>query len=571
MPFDPYFCTMIKRILGLCILLPQLLHAQLPEKNYPRGYFRNPLDIPIQLAGNFGELRPNHFHAGLDIKTQQRENLLVHAAADGYVSRIGVSHTGYGNVVYITHPNGYTTVYGHLNRFFPALEEYVKQQQYAAESWVQDLKIPAGKFPVKKGELIAWSGNTGGSAGPHVHFEIRSTQTEHGLNPLLFGFDIADATAPVVSRIAIYDMERSIYDQSPVILPVKKVGGEYVTTAPVVKVKAASVGLGLTAVDKMSPTAANTYGIYQVVLFDEDVPNTSFTIDNIGFDESMYINAHIDYKTKKSGGPWIQLLFTEPGNKLSIYQDMQGDGVLDLSDGKPHPVKMQVKDAYGNTSVVKVTLQQSGEPDKEAACANTMYAESRNIFENNQVEFYLDETALYDKICFNYAELDGKGGFPAYRLHTPLVPVHTPFNLRLKPERPLPAHLANKVVMVRDGLGQTITGTTVDNGWYVGKFREFGTFHLAVDTVAPKITIIGGLKSGANLSKAAKLSFAMSDANGIKSYRAELDGKWLMFSRRSNVLTYNFDNHCPAGNHTLTLTVTDLAGNASVYTFKFTR
>lgn len=561
---------MIKRFLGLCVLLPQLLHAQLPEKNYPRGYFRNPLDVPIQLAGNFGELRPNHFHAGIDIKTQQREDLLVHAAAEGYVSRIGVSHTGYGNVVYITHPNGYTTVYGHLNRFFPALEEYVKEQQYANESWASDLKIPAGKFPVKKGEFIAWSGNTGGSAGPHVHFEIRNTQTEHGLNPLLFGFDIADTQAPTVTRIAVYDMERSIFDQSPIILPVTKVGGEYVTAQPVIKVKAASVGLGLNAIDKMS-NAPNTYGIYQVVLFEEDVPNTSFTIDNIGFDESLYINAHTDFKTKKSGGPWLQLLFTLPGNKLSIYKDIQGDGVLDLSDGKPHKVKMQVKDAYGNTSVVKLSLQQSGEPVKESSCANTMYAESRNIFENNQVEFFLEETALYDKICFNYAELDTKGYFTSFKLHTPLVPVHNAFNLRMKPEKPLPAELQNKVVMIRNGLGETISGTTQDNGWYIGKFRDFGNFRLALDTIAPKITIIGGLKSGANLSRSTKLSFAINDAMGIKSYRAELDGKWLMFSRRSNVLTYTFDNHCPAGNHTLKLTVTDIAGNASVYTFNFTR
>src|SRR5687768_4574570 len=155
----------MKRSIALLLLLPQLLKAQeLPEKNYPKGYFRNPLNVPIELAGNFGELRPNHFHSGLDLKTQQRENLPVHAAADGYVSRVGVSHLGFGNVLYITHPNGYTTVYAHLNKFYPLLDEYVTRKQYELEYWSVDLVIPPNLFPVKKGEFVAWSGNTGGSA-----------------------------------------------------------------------------------------------------------------------------------------------------------------------------------------------------------------------------------------------------------------------------------------------------------------------------------------------------------------------------------------------------------------------
>lgn len=288
----------MKRVIGLFCLLPQLLQAQsIPVKDYPQGYFRNPLNIPIVLAGNFGELRPNHFHSGMDIKTEQRENLPVHAAADGYVSRIGVSHTGFGNVLYITHPNGYTTVYAHLNAFFPALQQYVKKQQYQAESWASDLEIPAGMFPVKKGDFVAWSGNTGGSAGPHLHFEIRNTQTEKPLNPLLFGFDIADTHAPDVSRIAVYDREKSIYEQQPVTMAVKKAGGEYVTAQPVIRVNAKKVSLGLNAIDRMN--TGNIYGIYEVTLYQNNQPDIDFQLDNIGYDETRYLNAHIDYKIKK--------------------------------------------------------------------------------------------------------------------------------------------------------------------------------------------------------------------------------------------------------------------------------
>lgn len=562
----------MKRVIGLFCLLPQLLQAQsIPVKDYPQGYFRNPLNISIELAGNFGELRPNHFHSGMDIKTQQRENLPVHAAADGYVSRIGVSHTGFGNVLYITHPNGYTTVYAHLNSFFPALQQYVKKQQYQAESWASDLTIPAGMFPVKKGDFVAWSGNTGGSAGPHLHFEIRNTQSEKPLNPLLFGFDIADTHAPDVYRIAVYDRDKSIYEQQPVMLPVKKVGGEYVTTQPVIKINAAKAGLGVSAVDRMN--TGNIYGIYEVTLLQNGQPDIDFQLDNIGYDETRYLNAHIDYKVKKGGGPYYQLLFSLPGNKLDIYHDVKGDGTIDLADGAVHDATVLVKDAYGNTSTVKLRLQQGGQEPAEKSCANMMYPDSRNIFENNQVEFYLDEEALYDKICFNYAEtpsVSTKAYSNIYHLHNALVPIHDFFDVRLRASRSVPENLQAKIVMVREGLGSSVSATTLENGWYKGTFRDFGNFHLEVDTVAPKVTPLG-VKPGANLSKAAKIAFAMNDASGIKSYRAELDGKWLLFSRRGNVLTYTFDEHCQPGTHILVMKVTDVAGNEGTYRLSFKR
>ncbi|MRG48694.1 peptidoglycan DD-metalloendopeptidase family protein [Chitinophaga sp. SYP-B3965] len=562
----------MKRTIAFLLLLPQLLQAQgLAEKQYPKGYFRNPLNIPIELAGNFGELRPNHFHSGMDLKTQQRENLPVHAAADGYVSRIGVSHLGFGNVLYITHPNGYTTVYAHLNKFYPLVDEYVKRKQYEQESWASDIVLPQGLFPVKKGDFVAWSGNTGGSAGPHLHFEIRDTQTEKPLNPMLFGFSIPDTRAPEISRLVIYDRNKSLYEQSPIVVPVKNTKTGYVATRPIVKVATDKVSLGLSALDRQS-NSMNPNGIYEAMLIKNGQVDCGFQLDNISYDETRYLNAHIDYKMKKAGGPYVQLLFALPGNHLDIYQDVSGNGTIDLSDKQPHPVTIRVTDAYGNATNVQITLQQEGSSSPEPVCANKMFADSRNIFENNQVEFYLEEGSLYDQICFRYLEIPNATAYSStYRLHTALVPVHYSFGLRIKPNRPVPAVLQNKMIIVRKGLGESVSATTFEDGWYKGTFRDLGDFYLTTDTEAPRIAPLGSIKQGANLSKAGKISFSMNDASGIKSYRAELDGKWIMFSRRSNVLSYTFDEHCLPGNHTVTLTVTDIANNESTYTLTFKR
>jgi hypothetical protein len=233
---------------------------------------------------------------------------------------------------------------------------------------------------------------------------------------------------------------------------------------------------------------------------------------------------------------------------------------------------MQVKDAYGNTSNVKLALQQGGPEPAAPVCANTMYPDSRNIFENNQVEFYLDDAALYDEICFRYKELPSENAkyvSNVYQLHSALIPVHDAFGVLLKTTKNVPESLRPKVVMVRVGEGSGASATTLENGWYRGTFRDFGNFHLEIDTVAPRVTPIG-IKPGAAI-RGGKISFAMHDTSGIKEYRAELDGKWLMFSRKGNVITYKFDEHCGPGTHTLVVKVTDIAGNVGSYKLTFKR
>src|SRR6185437_864131 len=261
---------------------------------YPRNYFRDPLAIPMNLAANFGELRAEHYHMGLDIRTQHRENLPVFAAADGYVARVSVAPFGFGQAIYIDHPNGYTTVYGHLNHFFPALAAYVHKEQYRHRSWQVYLELPPSLFPVHKGELIAYSGNTGGSQGPHLHFEIRRTAGDVNLNPLLFGLPVPDKTTPTIERLAWYDRSKSVYEQSPHLLAVQRNNihedGRFAISASLLSVPVTHVSFAIGAFDTQSGST-NPNGIYEAELFMDERPVIGFQMDRISYDNTRNINA----------------------------------------------------------------------------------------------------------------------------------------------------------------------------------------------------------------------------------------------------------------------------------------
>ncbi|RYZ96109.1 MAG: M23 family metallopeptidase [Sphingobacteriaceae bacterium] len=325
---------------------------------YNKTYYTWPVGAIKAIVANFGELRPNHYHMGLDCRTEQVENKPVLAAADGYIAKVKVEPWGFGRVIYINHPNGHTTLYAHMNDFYPALETYVKQQQYKLKSWNVFLDIPADLFPVKQGMQIGFSGNTGGSQGPHVHFEIRDTKTDKVLNPLSMGFPITDNIAPGILRLAVYDRSLSTYEQTPRIYPLKKVNGIYSVAGAGIKVNTDKVSFAITAYDQYSGST-NQNGIYEAVLYDEGRPVCGFRMDSISYAETRYLNAHIDHRFRAAGGSYLQHLSRLPGNDGGIYKSDGNDGVIDLATGEAKNIRIIVADPNGNSSNLETSAASS--------------------------------------------------------------------------------------------------------------------------------------------------------------------------------------------------------------------
>jgi murein DD-endopeptidase MepM/ murein hydrolase activator NlpD len=563
----------------IVLLIPFFSFSQ-PPGNYPKDYFGWPLQLAPDIVANFGELRPNHYHMGLDCRTDQQVNQPVYAAADGYISRVKVEPFGFGRAIYINHPNGFTSLYAHLNEFYPELENYVTEQQYILKSWAVSLVIPANMFRVSKAQFIAFSGNTGGSQGPHVHFEIRDTKTEKALNASLFGLPVPDTIPPAIYRLAVYDRNSSTYEQTPKLYPLKKINGVYKTSLPLITMNTDKVSFGITATDRCN-ASANANGIYEAYVVVDDLPLTGFRMDNIGYDETRYLNAHIDYKLRKNGGPYVQHLSALPGYNNGIYTTPGGKGLLLLADSSTRPVKIVVKDTEGNSSELQFEIRRNM-TDTTNNKIPSMINDRRqwfapghiNVFENDHILFYLPENAVYDSFRFTYSEQKTKQGGMVYQLHHTGIPVHSYFPLLIKPQTYIPG----KMVMhhFSNGRHDYALAEPVRNGkeegWFKASFRELGSFELLIDTLPPTITPIG-FKNGMNSSKLKQLIFVITDnTEEIKKFTALLNGNWLRFSNdKGRRFVYVFDEHCPPGEHELVISADDQAGNTNTKTYKFTR
>lgn len=558
------------RVVVCCLAHLHICSVAQSQAKYPQHYFRNPLDIPMELAANFGELRPNHWHMGLDIRTNQKVNLPVHAAAEGYIAYVGIRPQSFGRFIIINHPNGYSTLYAHLNDFYPQLHQYVLEQQHERESWAVELEIEKEKFPVHKGQFIAYSGNTGGSQGPHLHFEIRETKTDRSINPLLFGFAVKDGVPPSIYKLAMYDRSTSTYYQAPKFFPLKKTDSGYIIPKmPVIKTGLSKISFAIQAFDKFYGSQ-NPNGIYTARTFMDEERISEFILDKIDYAESEYINAQLDYRYYKAGKGYLQHLSPLPGDAGRVYHIYKEDGSILLNDTLLHSITIEVGDADENFSELnfKIQYDDSLNINKWKRLTQSDFIPHYvNVFEKPDFEVYLPEGCIYDTIQPLYYRTNATSVNAVTALHQlndNSFPAHEELSIRIKPTKEIRKEWAEKIFIQRNGGNSVIKPEWQINNtekWLSFKSGAFGSFVALLDLAPPIINSIGS-KDTVNLSASTRILFSPSDISGIKKFKAELDGNWLMFTNdKSRNWIYNFNERCPYGVHHLKVMVEDLVGN----------
>lgn len=545
------------------------------QENHPKDYFRSPLDIPLLLSGTFGELRSNHFHSGTDIKTRQREGLRTHAVAGGYVSRIKISPWGYGKALYITHPNGYTSVYAHLQKLAPKIREYVRERQYREESFGIELFPGSDALPVEKGEIIAYTGNTGGSGGPHLHFEIRDTKTEKPINPLFFGLEVKDTKPPMIQGLYAYPLS----DSSQVNRSEKRVSLHFTRqpdgTLLADKVNAhGPIGFGIRAYDRQD-LAYNRNGPYGVQLSVNGTTYLYYDFDTFSFAESRYINTLIDYAHYIRKRQRIQKCFVSPGNKLSVISKKLDNGIVNIAEGADYNVIIEVNDFEGNKSVIKIPVSGKKEETvrkrEKRITDNYLRANRDNIYAAGDVTVFFPANTFYDDLYFDLKD-NGDG---TYEIHNDEVPVHRNFTLSFDVSGYTDAEKEQLFIARLNRNDRPYYSTTYKReGTFSTRTRYLGTYTLKKDTTAPKI-IPANFKDGQWLSNYRYLKLKITDdLSGINTYRATINGKWILmeYEPKNNTLTYNFnDLRFEDGKHNLNVIVTDNVGNSTTFTATFNR
>ena len=558
-------------IIVLWVFLLAFNWGTLYAQNYPQDFFKSPLRIPLLLSGNYGELRSNHFHSGIDIKTQGVEGKEVLAAADGYVSRIKIQEGGYGKTLYITHPNGFTTVYAHLQRYAFPIDSIVKAKQYEEERYTVEWYPDAGAITVKQGQIIAYSGNTGGSGGPHLHFEIRETDSEIPVNPLLFGFDIKDNIPPVVKGIVIYPMDnRSMVDGGTAAkyFNVVKKGSHY--TLPPIRV-AGRVGIGIETDDYLN-SSNNRCGVYDFDLKVNDETIYRFKTDRIPFDQSRYINAHCDYAFKKKTGKWIHLVYALPNNGLEMYSSVVNSGIINTLPDSTYRIHLDLKEAYGNSASFSTEITAERFDFLPIAAVSAKFQkvfsfDEENSYQTDSFKLYLPKGALYDDLDFEYQFIPNDQFLSdIHSVHEFYTPLHLAATYSIRC-RKMPADPEKVVVLVQHKHGKSYIKGSYINGWVNFNFRGFANFIIDSDQQAPRIVPVN-FKAGQNISSLGALRVKISDDKaGISHYRATVNGKWILmeYDYKKALLTHVFDGKFNRGENHLRIELKDEVGNLKVY------
>ena len=568
----------MQRLILLFLLgLPALVFGQ-AEKKYPQ--YSPPVEFPIYLSGTFAELRANHFHSGVDIRTQGVEGQKILAIGDGYVSRVAVSPTGFGYALYVNHPEGYTSVYGHLQRFNKEIAAFVKAEQYKQKSFKVDMELKPDQFPVKKGQLIALSGNTGSSGGAHLHFEVRDAATQEPMNPLYFGIKIKDYVRPAISMLAVYPLdEKSTVNKKneAAYLAVEGWGEQHRLPKNAPVHASGKIALGISVIDKQNDVPNNN-GIFSLRLLIDSIEIFKYTADRFSFGETRFINSMIDYRYYIEHQKRLIRTEIDPFNKLRIYENKKGS--LELKPGKTYHAVFEVRDFNGNRSLLPFTIIADSirsATKEQAQKANIYLAKAGEDIRLTKPGFYasIPSEAFYkdEELLFS-VEKSKDSLVPTIRLGDAGIPVHKSITVGLQPSQT--AKNKDKMYVAlfdKAGKNASYAGSKLQNGYVVASVRNLGKFTLLADTIAPKIQTIN-FKKGAAVTALKELRIKITDdQSGIDDYTASLNGEWLLmaYDAKNDVIIYEMDERMRKGKNTFKLQVVDKVGNKAVFETSLTR
>lgn len=557
----------MNRLIIILLFITSSINTALSQNYHP------PVDFRMLLSGTFGELRNNHFHAGIDIKTKGVEGQKIYAIEEGYISRIKVSTWGYGKAIYINHPDGKTSVYAHLRKFNKEIQEYVKKQQYKREKYNIDISVQKNLIKVTKGQVIAESGNTGSSSGAHLHFEIRETKTETPINPLKFNFDVKDDIPPFVKDLKIYTKDKS---KEKIFSCVKK---DTIFTLQDTPIVIGDFALGVSTYDKLND-AYNKNGVYSIKAWVDSMLIYHFEVDKLDFNTNRHINAHIDYREKSVSKKKFHRCFKLPFNKLLNYKKLINDGWVESKD-KLRQIKILIEDIKGNSSNIEFKINNISRsienPSQDTVKKVMLYYNKSNTYKSSpdQINFEMNmlKYSLYENTEFIYEQRDSIEGIygKVHRCHFEHTPLNKSYTISIKPT--IPKDQEDKIFIAKiDKNGNFWNmGGSWDNMMFSTKVKEFGDFCIVSDTINPIIKGVN-IYPGKTLKKQASIKFTIEDKeSGIDSYRGEIDGKWILmeYDYKKKLLRFDIDDSLKKGEHNLVLKVKDKVGNETKYTAKF--
>ena len=526
----------------------------------------SPIDLPLNLSGTFGEFRSSHFHYGLDVTTNKKPGYNVYSIDSGSVVRINVSTSGYGKALYINHPNGLTSVYAHLKEFSPKIQEYIKTQQYLNKSYSVQKFFNNGEMKVNKGDLIGYTGNTGGSSGPHLHFEIRDTKSQNPINPLSFNYKYDDSNRPIIKSLYLFNEDDIFKKRNPKKYEIKKINDSLYMADKIVYSN--KIGIGIEVYDRQSNNNYNRNGVYEVKMFIDSVLNFSYKMDKINIDESVFRKIFYDYLLLKTKKKRIQKVYYPLNSKLNFLNHNVNTGIFKSSDQYEKDVLLEVSDWNNNKSYLNFKIEGITSNIIEKSIDGIEVVPSQKyLIKKNNIEIGFKKNSFFNKVALNIEYQND-----TLRIDEDIYPLRKSYNIKIYKQ------VEDSIIKRQSYIGLINKNGTVSylktnkkDNFFSTNSSILGSYTLSRDSINPEVKPLNfSLNKDISNQKTIRLRI-YDKTSGIKSYNVFINNKWALFEHepKSNLIFHNIDDGIiENGENKITIKVIDGVGNKTEFNSK---